>query len=317
QVVRLEWVWGLPRGGLSQYVQSKANEICLPAYATEMLHRGDFVLVPTFQAFKEAMSFMRAQDPAKNLTIPRRPLTAASLHPANEPHCYFFVPLTEAGRQLAHTLPMLRYQTLEDRNLGIHPVTNEVLISRIHAYPVLETPAHPASMGFFTWRTLEDARPDVAGPGLRERVSDPEMLIACLLCLLSFFKSWGIGSDADAGAPPPWFAEADAQAWDPHTIYPFEAPSADCVDRAPAAGCADPELRAFVLKWLEGVDPVAAPEVGKDPARLPDLIRRVSVKSVSTSLVSVKSVSTSLVSAGDLISSPCRKVFKSVFKGSR
>ncbi|KAI5895618.1 uncharacterized protein SCHCODRAFT_02598583 [Schizophyllum commune H4-8] len=146
QRLQLAQIWGLPPLGLELYVCSPWNQILLPSEAAELYRNGDFIFVPTFKTYKEAMIFRLSESGM---------------------YRYFFVPITKEGRAIAHRLCQLGHleeQTLEDRNCGIHPITGEVLPSRTNAYPVFKTYAHPASTCFFVWTTLQSRKLNLRDP---------------------------------------------------------------------------------------------------------------------------------------------------------
>ncbi|KAL1677101.1 hypothetical protein EV122DRAFT_215046 [Schizophyllum commune] len=144
--------------GFDMYMASPWNQISLPSDAAELFRNGDFIFVPTFKTYKETMAFR---------------LSESSVYR------YFFVPLSKKGRAIAHKLFQLGHlgeQTLEDRNCGIHPITGEVLPSRIQAYPIFKTYAHPASVCFSVWTTLQNRKFNLRDLDALARVSDPEIL---------------------------------------------------------------------------------------------------------------------------------------------
>ncbi|KAL1718134.1 hypothetical protein EV715DRAFT_201847 [Schizophyllum commune] len=141
QRLHLAQEWGLFWYlGFDMYMVSPWNQISLPSDAAELFRNGDFIFVPTFKAYKETMAFRLNESGV---------------------YRYFFVPLSKKGRAIAHKLCQLGHlgeQTLEDRNCGIHPITGEVLPSRVQAYPIFKTYAHPASVCFSVWTTLQNRK---------------------------------------------------------------------------------------------------------------------------------------------------------------
>ncbi|KAL1759775.1 hypothetical protein FB107DRAFT_204339 [Schizophyllum commune] len=147
QRLHLAQEWGLFWYlGFDMYMASPWNQISLPSDAAELFRNGDFVFVPTFKTYKETMTFRLNESGV---------------------YRYFFVPLSKKGRAIAHKLCQLGHlgeQTLEDRNCGIHPITGEVLPSRIQAYPIFKTYAHPASVCFSVWTTLQNRKLNLRDP---------------------------------------------------------------------------------------------------------------------------------------------------------
>ncbi|KAL1733662.1 hypothetical protein EV714DRAFT_281721 [Schizophyllum commune] len=141
--------------GFDMYMASPWNQISLPSDAAELLRNGDFIFVPTFKSYKETMAFRLNESGV---------------------YRYFFVPLSKKGRAIAHKLCQLGHlgeQTLEDRNCGIHPMTGEVLPSRIQAYPIFKTYAHPASVCFSVWTTLQNRKLNLRDPDALARHVTP------------------------------------------------------------------------------------------------------------------------------------------------
>ncbi|KAI4525075.1 hypothetical protein K525DRAFT_192435 [Schizophyllum commune Loenen D] len=211
-IARMEWAWGLPRGGFSYYLFSPPNVICLNADVAQLYCVGHFLLLPTFKTYLDAMEFMQRtalRDRDQTDRSPRRPLTALS--PPNEPFRYVFVPLTDVGCKLQSKL-QLRSQTDEDWNWGISPVNGKALSKRSKAYPIVETHSHPVSMSWF-------ARDMIHRIGERAPVVE---LLPWKQCLESLLAQWGVGTPAHVEAPQ-WFVDDDDKGADDETLYGSEA----------------------------------------------------------------------------------------------
>ncbi|KAL1659042.1 hypothetical protein GGF50DRAFT_36321, partial [Schizophyllum commune] len=147
QRLHLAQEWGLFWYlGFDMYMASPWNQISLPLDAAELFRNGDFIFIPTFKTYEETMAFRLSESGV---------------------YRYFFVPLSRKGRAIAHKLCQLGHlgeQTLEDRNCGIHPITGEVLPSRIQAYPIFKTYAHPASVCISVWTTLQNRKLNLRDP---------------------------------------------------------------------------------------------------------------------------------------------------------
>ncbi|KAI5829104.1 hypothetical protein K523DRAFT_328972 [Schizophyllum commune Tattone D] len=211
----------------------------VPLDAAELFRNGDFIFIPTFKTYEETMAFVRDAESKGRLHTKLAPLFMERLSESGV-YRYFFVPLSRKGRAIAHKLCQLGHlgeQTLEDRNCGIHPITGEVLPSRIQAYPIFKTYAHPASVCFSVWTTLQNRKLNLRDPDALAGVSDPEILAACAPCLLSFFEGWGIGADPPKPTIQQRMLETSfgslqrrTQQSIQSTIHPSMAPSAVCDD---------------------------------------------------------------------------------------
>ncbi|KAL1692754.1 hypothetical protein GGG16DRAFT_123856 [Schizophyllum commune] len=262
---RMEWTWGLPRGGLAYYLTSPRNAIILRSDMADMLCHGHFVLFPTFKTYMDAVEFSECvgiSDREDSDRTPRRPLTA--LLPPNRPYRYIFFPLTDTGRQLRSRL-RLPSQTAEDCNWGVHPITGKRLDERAKSYPIVETPSHPVSVcthanNFFRY---VDHRADAGA------------LRPWRQCLARFLAQWGIG-DSSHIEPPRWFLDDDEKHWDDESLCSSEAtgylplPESDADHRPPkyvsSGSTDDSHYSARVSSWLDEVVVIEA-----RPSKIPRL----------------------------------------------
>ncbi|TRM58735.1 hypothetical protein BD626DRAFT_573249 [Schizophyllum amplum] len=167
EACRMEWAWGLPRGGLYYYLTSPLNDIWLRTDIAQLYARGEFILAPTFKTYMDAMEFStRAgfKNRENNDISLRRPLTA--LCPPNGLYRYVYIPLTDAARKLQGQL-QLGPQSEEDWNRGIHPATGRKMKNSIKQYRVVEAPAHPVSVCSDMIQTLNRVEEVLSSTSLR------------------------------------------------------------------------------------------------------------------------------------------------------
>ncbi|KAL1666298.1 hypothetical protein GGF50DRAFT_113277 [Schizophyllum commune] len=142
----MEWLFGLPRGGLSYYLSSPQNMIYLREDIAELYAGAEFTLAPTFELYCDIMDFIKhagVVDRDEEDASPRRPLTA--LCPPSGRYRYVFIPFTEAARKLQSEFKM-QPQTEADMNGGVHPIENKALFPGSDQFPVVESHAHPFSV---------------------------------------------------------------------------------------------------------------------------------------------------------------------------
>ncbi|KAL1686839.1 hypothetical protein GGG16DRAFT_117551 [Schizophyllum commune] len=142
----MEWLFGLPRGGLSHYLSSPQNMIYLREDIAELYAGAEFTLAPTFKLYRDIMDFIKhagVVDRSEGDESPRRPLTA--LCPPSGRYRYVFIPFTEAARKLQSEFKM-QPQTEADMNGGVHPIENKALFPGSDQFPVVEHHAHPFSV---------------------------------------------------------------------------------------------------------------------------------------------------------------------------
>ncbi|KAL1761277.1 hypothetical protein FB107DRAFT_201395 [Schizophyllum commune] len=142
----MEWLWGLPRGGLSYYLQSQQNMISFREDIAELYAGAEFTLAPTFKLYCDIMDFIKhagVVDRSEGDESPRRPLTA--MCPPSGRYRYVFIPFTEAARKLQSKFKMLP-QTEDDMNGGVHPIDNQPLLPGSDQFPIVECHTHPFSI---------------------------------------------------------------------------------------------------------------------------------------------------------------------------
>ncbi|TRM58805.1 hypothetical protein BD626DRAFT_573310 [Schizophyllum amplum] len=271
EISRMEWAWGLERGGLDYYLRSPPNDIFFRSDIADMYADGEFVLLPTHQTYMKAMDFSRRAgflERDENDCSPRRPLTA--LRPSNGVYRYVFIPITPAARDIPHQIAMKR-QTDADWNGGVHPATGKPLPPWVKDYLVVETHSHPVSICKFAREIL-----DTVNRG-------PIDLTPWTSCLWRFEKQWGLG-DISPIKPPQWFIDDAEKDHDDENLseseaigyWPLACGKDDFHDRVPgyatSSSTDDSQGSTRVLQWLETVPrrkarPVRASR--KRPAVLP------------------------------------------------
>ncbi|KAI5834243.1 hypothetical protein K523DRAFT_412582 [Schizophyllum commune Tattone D] len=153
-ILAIEWMYGLPRGGLKYYLDSRDNYVPLREDICHLFARGDFILAPTFETYIDIVHFVKrtgTQDRKMSDRSPRRPLTA--LASSEGMYRYVFIPRTDAARELQAEFSMAP-QTAEDLNHGIHPLTNTPYKEGTEDFPVVECHAHPFSVAVHAYERL-------------------------------------------------------------------------------------------------------------------------------------------------------------------
>ncbi|KAL1761227.1 hypothetical protein FB107DRAFT_286226 [Schizophyllum commune] len=151
-IARQEWLYGLPRGGLFNFLRTRAN--CL-VYISDMYCRGEFILAPTFRTYIETKIFIEhagVKNRRESDDSPRRPLTA--LASRNGRYRYVFIPVTDAARALQRDLN-LPLQTEDDLNHGKFPDSEEPYDEGSDKFAVVECHAHPYSVSVFAHKMLK------------------------------------------------------------------------------------------------------------------------------------------------------------------
>ncbi|KAL1744941.1 hypothetical protein HDZ31DRAFT_82276 [Schizophyllum fasciatum] len=247
KIVRMEWVWGLDRGGLPYYIMSTHNSLYFRPDIARIYANYGFALVPTFRTYVELVKFLHhagVVDRDEKDMSPRRPLTAFA--PPSGRYRYVFIPFTDAARQLQKEFKM-QPQTEDDLNGGIHPVSSEPVVPGTDAFPVVECYAHPFSVSKMAWRALRRH----AYGGLR-------VITQWLSLMICIHRQW----TSDDVKVPHWFVEAPLREWDDVTVKGSEGSGYGLPDPNPLmrdSPCAYdwPELdtnyaepRAKVLEWF-------------------------------------------------------------------
>ncbi|KAL1743431.1 hypothetical protein HDZ31DRAFT_83417 [Schizophyllum fasciatum] len=270
QVMRMEWVWGLDRGGLPYYLSSTHNELYCkynhrlwqymltirpvrPDIA-DLYAKHEFALVPTFRTYVELIKFIQhagVYDRDENDVSPRRPLTA--LAPPSGRYRYVFVPFSDAARQLQKDFK-LQPQTEDDMNGGIEPISGDPVIPGTDDLPVLESYAHPFSVFCASWDTL----------GYYDYGRSP-VILQWLPIMFCIRRQW----TSDDIKIPRWFTDAPSRESDDVTVQGserlgYDLPSApNSLVRTPL-GVEDirkaniseySEPRAKVLEWFTKTRP--------------------------------------------------------------
>ncbi|KAL1733658.1 hypothetical protein EV714DRAFT_281717 [Schizophyllum commune] len=294
QKARMEWAWGLPRGGLAYYLTSPRNAVILRSDMADMLCHGHFVLFPTFRTYMDTVKFSECagiRDREDSDRSPRRPLTA--LLPPDHLYRYILFPLTGTGRQLQSRL-RLPSQTAEDYNWGVHPITGKLLDERAKSYPIVETPSHPVSVCTHTNNFFRYVN----------HRADADALRPWKQCVARFLPQWGIG-DSSVIEPPRWFLDDDEKHWDDESLCSSEAtgylpiPASGADHRPPkyvsSGSTDDSHYSARVSSWL---DEVVVTEIR--PSKIPRL--------ASSSLKGFPIDQLAALPKGDYSNPPCHKI---------
>ncbi|TRM61298.1 hypothetical protein BD626DRAFT_405900 [Schizophyllum amplum] len=265
-----EWIFGLHRGGLSYYLQSRENSIWFREDICRMYSRMEFILVPTFKTFVDMMTFIqragltgRKEDDQSA----RRPLTALASN--RGAYRYVFMPFTDAARELQKEFKMAP-QTLDDLNNNWHPLFDEPLMDGSDAYPVVECHTHPFSVStfadkaFWRWSTL--------------------LIAQWHTCADELVDQWRLKEFT----PPKWFVDAprieqddtdlsitEAAGYDPFTSEDaFVSGEGDVLRESDADAIAS-DPRTKVKTWFGRVDFRAKP-IEEELHPLPHKLRRSS-----------------------------------------
>ncbi|KAL1745071.1 hypothetical protein HDZ31DRAFT_37169 [Schizophyllum fasciatum] len=269
EVARMEWIFGLPRGGLWYWIRSTENAVRFRADICELYARGDFVLAPTFKEYVSAMNFMEnagIKNREASDTSVRRPLSA--LASPDGLYRYVFIPITEAGRALQAKFKM-QQQTDDDLNGGIVPYDGERCYEGSKGFPVIECYTHPYSISVFASRMLGGANSTMLTGQWHALVNS--------LC-----RKWQRASLIPA---PQWFFEEEHCTWDDSTMSATEATGYDPLRLFPAFtpvpapaliladnAIDDDDYRKKVCHWFAKIDPRAKP--ARETLRTPVKPRR-------------------------------------------
>ncbi|KAI5830668.1 hypothetical protein K523DRAFT_327571 [Schizophyllum commune Tattone D] len=255
QVARMEWFWGLKRGGLLYYLAEPHNYIYLRHDIAELYARFEFLLAPTFKWHSDIILFRKhagVMDRSARDVSHRRPLTALS--PTGRLYRYAFVPFTDAARKLQEELK-LKPQTEADLAYGIHPVSRAPWLEGCEAFPVVECYAHPYSVS-----TL--AEQIYAYHKLGTRITAEYSLTT-----LDIVRQWS----QDGIQPPEWFVEAPGMDEDDQTLAGSQADGYDISIATQSDATPTPDTTRkrknrdgdedtdSVFKWARGVDPKSRP----------------------------------------------------------
>ncbi|KAI4523630.1 hypothetical protein K525DRAFT_195974 [Schizophyllum commune Loenen D] len=153
-ILALEWVFGIQKGGLKYYLDSRDNYVPLREDICRLFCRGEFILAPTFETYVDIVHFVKRagiQDRRTSDRSPRRPLTA--LASSEGMYRYVFIPRTDAARKLQAEFSMAP-QTAEDLNHGIYPLSNAPYKEGTEDFPVVECHAHPFSVAIHAYERL-------------------------------------------------------------------------------------------------------------------------------------------------------------------
>ncbi|TRM58810.1 hypothetical protein BD626DRAFT_633810 [Schizophyllum amplum] len=252
EISRMEWAWGLERGGLEYYLRSPPNDIYFRTDIAKMYAAGEFVLLPTHQTYMKAMDFsLRAGflERDEDDYSPRRPLTA--FRPSNGVYRYVFIPITAAAREIPHQIVM-QSQTDADWNGGVNPATGKPLKPWVKDYLVVESHSHPASICKFAREILDT------------RHRGPIDITPWTSCLWRFERQWGFG-EFTVIKPPQWFIDDVERVDDDENLseseatgyWPLTCGNDDLHDRVPgyatSSSTDDSQGSTRVLQWLETV----------------------------------------------------------------
>ncbi|TRM61361.1 hypothetical protein BD626DRAFT_434616 [Schizophyllum amplum] len=262
-VAAREWVFGLPRGGLSYYLKSRENGIC---YICRMYLRGEFILAPTFRAYVDAMHFMERsgiKHRKENDRSPRRPLTALASHEGL--YRYVFIPYTDAARALQDEFK-LQPQTEENLNGG----DGTRCLEGSDQFRIVECYAHPFSVATFADKIF-----------WKRSTSLTAQWHACVCNLVSQWRGGRI-------KPPRWFIDEPKYGIDDSDLSGTEASGyllrAPEEIRAPEPvnilrdlHVADDNYRKKACKWISNIGPEFDPieeNPPPEPVRSPVQLRR-------------------------------------------
>ncbi|KAL1733592.1 hypothetical protein EV714DRAFT_204320 [Schizophyllum commune] len=250
EMARMEWAWGMERGGLDYYLSSAPNNIILRDDIAEMYANAEIVLLPTHKTFQDAMEFRERagySDRDEEDRFLLRPMTALG-----RVFRYVFIPITDAAEELSRRIPLQR-QTDEDWNGGIHPYSGTVMDPCWRQYSVVEIHCHPVSICYYARMVLDIAT-------LRGWAIDIWPWRSCLTVLE---EQWGIGRRSRAPPAPQWFVELPTREDDDESLpesqqtgyWPLLGSKANSLQRMP--GCAslpdvtDSETSSRILEWLK------------------------------------------------------------------
>ncbi|KAI5895743.1 uncharacterized protein SCHCODRAFT_02746994 [Schizophyllum commune H4-8] len=249
EMARMEWAWGMERGGLDYYLASAPNDMYLRDDIAEMFLNGDFLLLPTHKTYKDALVFRekagycdRGED-----SSPLRPMTALG-----RVFRYVFIPTTDAAEELARRIPM-QSLTDEDWNGGIHPRTGRPMNPHLRRYPVVESHCHLVSMCYFARIAF----------GLAMLHGWTVDIWDFTSCLSDLEEKWGIGRRSRSPPAPQWFVDSPMREDDDESLpesqqsgyWPLLGSKPNSLQhipgRASLPSITDSEKSSRVLEWLK------------------------------------------------------------------
>ncbi|KAL1703307.1 hypothetical protein EV121DRAFT_208191 [Schizophyllum commune] len=204
-ILAIEWVFGIPRGSLRSYLDSRDNYVFFREDISRLFCRGEFILAPTFKTYIDTVQFVKRagiQDRKMSDKSPRRPLTA--LASAEGMYRYVFIPCTDAARKLQAEFN-LAPQTAEDLNHGTYPLTTAPYKEGTEDFPVVECHAHPFSVAMLAYRRLRKC--------------------CTLLSAQWYALAWRITQiwSSEFVKPPPWFLDSPEYSLYDEALTPSEA----------------------------------------------------------------------------------------------
>ncbi|KAL1740374.1 hypothetical protein HDZ31DRAFT_47630 [Schizophyllum fasciatum] len=254
EVSRMEWVFGLPRGGLWYWLRSKENAVYFRKDLCEMYCRGEFVLASTFQECLRVQDFMRSagiKNRLDNDRTPRRPLSA--LARPDGLYRYVVIPSTDAARALLKEFPMQR-QTDEDLNWGAVPSSlNKTCIAGSADLPVIECYAHPYAVATFANDALDISSTFLSG---QWHMTSYNIISEWLFTNRTPVPQWFLDEpkyscdDSDLSA-------TEATGYDPSALNSEDSVTPATILRDPSID--DDDYRKKVCHWFTKIDPKAKP----------------------------------------------------------
>ncbi|KAL1706944.1 hypothetical protein EV121DRAFT_200114 [Schizophyllum commune] len=250
EMARMEWAWGMERGGLDYYLSSAPNNIILRDDIAAMYANAEFVLLPTHKTFQDAMVFRERAgycDRDEEDRFPLRPMTALG-----RVFRYVFIPITDAAEELARRLPLQR-QTDEDWNGGIHPYSGTVMDRYWRQYSVVETHCHPVSICYYARMVIDVATSRGWAINVWPWMS----------CLTVLEEQWGIGRRSRAPPAPQWFVDCPTREDDDESLpesqqtgyWPLFDSTANSSQRVPgyasSGGTSVSQSSSRVLEWVK------------------------------------------------------------------
>ncbi|KAL1673495.1 hypothetical protein EV122DRAFT_282915 [Schizophyllum commune] len=278
EMARMEWAWGMERGGLDYYLSSAPNDMYLRDDIAEMYLNAEFLVLPTPKTYKDAMEFRERAgycDRHEEDRSPLRPISALG-----RLFRYVFVPITDAAEELARQI-FMQCLTDEDLNGGVHPCTGRPMDPHLRRYLVVESHCHLFSICYFARIAL----------GLAVSRGRSVDLWDLIFCLSDLAEKWGIGRRNSPPAPR-WFVDSAMREDDDESLpesqttgyWPLLRSTTSSLQHV--AGCAlsrdvpDWEKRSRILKCIKDspqrkVAPQRSARLGSTPIIHNSAARRV------------------------------------------